>query len=157
MALLLLFYTFLQISTYLHPICFPISRLDNVSLFPCHPSIPDNQPWDDLLTLRPLKKSLISKIYDMLMALDTHCIRSTTPCARLQLIQFKVLYRTHFSKSRLSEIYPNVLNQCDRCHACNLSHMFFFCPIIHKFWADFFTILTKALGRHVIRPGHLGL
>ena len=78
-----------------------------------------------------------------------HCIRLTTPCARLQLRQFNVLRRAHFSKSKLSEIYPNVADQCDRCHAsaCNLSHMFFFCPTLHKFWADFFYDFDKGSRR----------
>lgn len=33
-----------------------------------------------------------------------YTIRPAIPCARLQLIHFKVLYRAHFNKSRLSEI-----------------------------------------------------
>lgn len=142
------------------------------SLFSCYPSLPIKQSWEDLLTLKPIQKSLISSIYDKLMALDNHSIvkiksawkhelgtsltnqwwdkfvhsiSSITPCARLQLIQFKVLHRVHFSKSRLSEIFPNIADQCDRCHAssCNLSHMFFFCPSLHKFWTEFFTISNK--------------
>lgn len=28
----------------------------------------------------------------------------------------KVLHRVHFSKSRLSEIYPQVEDKCDKCH-----------------------------------------
>ena len=40
------------------------------------------------------------------------------------------------------------MDQCDRCHAssCTLSHMFIYCPRIHKFWTDFFEILTRVLG-----------
>ena len=145
------------------------------SLFPSYPSLPVNQPWDDLLSLKSSQKSLISKVYEILMTFDNqpitktkiawerelgvvfpdqwwdkavHKIRSSAPCARLELIQFKVLFRVHYSKSRLSEIYPNVADQCDRCQAspCNLSHMFFFCPKLSKFWTDYFMILTKVLG-----------
>lgn len=58
----------------------------------------------------------------------TALILSSTPCVRFELIQFSVLQRSHLSKSRLSKIYPNIADQCNRCHAssCNLRHMFFF-------------------------------
>lgn len=53
-------------------------------------------------------------------------ICSVSSCAHLGLIQFKVTQRIHFSKSRLSEIYPEVEDKCDRCmnSHCHLSHMF---------------------------------
>jgi len=74
-------------------------------------------------------------------------IRSSTICARLGLIQFKVLYRIHFSKARLLEIFPNVEDRCDRCHAplCNLSHMFFTCPMLQNYWVSYFTTMSKVL------------
>ena len=141
-------------------------------------SLPANQPWDDLLTLKPTQKSLISKIYTHLMAFDDysaikartswerelelnltdelwedaiHTAWSSTPSARLELIQLKVLHRTHLSKSRLSEIYPHVADQCDKCHAsdCNLSHMFFLCPRLQKFWSDYSAIMSKVLGGEI--------
>lgn len=92
------------------------------TLFPNFPSLPTDQPWDDLLTLKLSQKSLISKIYAQLMLFDGHsavkaqvswsqelgldltdelwdkavrAVRSSTPCARLGLIQFKVLHRAH--------------------------------------------------------------
>lgn len=52
---------------------------------------------------------------------------TSTFCARLGLIQFKVLNRGHFCKTRLTRIYPDIEDKCDRCDnsPCNLSHMFF--------------------------------
>ena len=75
-------------------------------------------------------------------------IRSSTPSARLELIQFKVLHRVHFSKTRLSKIFPSIIDQCERCHSspCNLSHMFYFCSKLNTFWSDYFDILSKVLG-----------
>lgn len=54
-------------------------------------------------------------------------IRSTTSSASLGLIQFKVLHRVHFSRSKLSIIYPYLKDECDRCHgsSCNLINIFF--------------------------------
>ena len=74
-------------------------------------------------------------------------VRSSTPSARLQLIQFKVLYRVHYSKSRLSKIYPQIKDECERCHAnpCDLSHMFFLCPVLQNFWNHYSNILSNAL------------
>lgn len=73
-------------------------------------------------------------------------MRSTTFCACL--IQFKVLDRAHFYKSRLCELYPEVDNKCDKCHGspCHLSHMFSLCPDLKGFWAGYFTIMSSVLG-----------
>ena len=76
-------------------------------------------------------------------------VRVRAPCVRLQLIQFKVLHRIHWSKSQLSKFYPNTFNdQCDRCltSPCDLSHMFFYCPVLRRFWSEYFDIMSKALG-----------
>lgn len=59
-------------------------------------------------------------------------MRSTTFCACL--IQFKVLDRAHFYKSRLCELYPEVDNKCDKCHD------------LKGFWAGYFTIMSSVLG-----------
>ncbi len=74
-------------------------------------------------------------------------ISSTTSCARLGLIQFKVLHRLHYSKAKLAIIYPTVDNRCDRCsHApANLSHLFFLCPNLQPFWGIFLKTLSDIL------------
>ncbi len=75
-------------------------------------------------------------------------IQSTTSCAHLGLIQLKVLYRAHFSKSRLSELYPEAEDKCDKCHGspCHLSHMLFLCLDLKGFWVGYFTIMSTVLG-----------
>ena len=121
--------------------------------FPNFPSLPPEHQWESMLTFIPHHRGIISKLYDIILAFSTHSnvklkctwegelgiqmheetweqaiqrIRSTTSCARLGLIQFKVLYRAHFSKSRLSELYSEVEDKCDKCHGspCHLSHVF---------------------------------
>lgn len=42
-------------------------------------------------------------------------INNSTSCARLSIIQFKVLHQAHFSKARLAKLYPNLDASCDRC------------------------------------------
>ncbi len=61
-------------------------------------------------------------------------IHKTSICARLTLIMFKVVFRCHYSKTRLAQIFPNVVDVCDRCGGspCNLTHMFFSCPTFGK-------------------------
>ena len=128
-----------------------------------------------MLSFSPNQRGIISKLYDIILAFSNHSnvkvkctwegelglqiqeesweqaverIRSTSSCARLGLIQFKVVYRAHFSKSRLSELYPEVEDRCDKClgSPCHLSHMFFLCPVVKVFWAGYFTITLTVLG-----------
>lgn len=67
-------------------------------------------------------------------------VSTTTSCAQLGLIQFKVLHRLHYSKAKLAKIYLNVNILCDRCShtPADLSHMFYFCPKLQTFWGTFF-------------------
>jgi hypothetical protein len=53
------------------------------------------------------------------------CVNITSSCVRLNLIQFKVRHRTHYSKVRLAKIYPELDETCDRCRAtkADLAHM----------------------------------
>lgn len=100
--------------------------------FPNFRSVPPQQPFKSLFSGFPRQRGMILNIYDFILALSSQSdtkiknawetklgiqlseevwehvisrIRSTTSCARLGLIQFRVLYRVHFSKSGLSEIF----------------------------------------------------
>lgn len=144
--------------------------------FPAFPHLPPRLPWDRCLETLPNQRGIISQMYNHLMSLDTHTllktklaweaelgseltdefwdaavdrIHSSTSCARLGLIQFKVLHRIHFSKARLAEIYPNVDNRCDRCNntPADLSHMFYFCPKLNNFWTSVFKTMSDILGK----------
>uniref|UniRef100_A0A0S7EYH1 LIN1 n=2 Tax=Poeciliopsis prolifica TaxID=188132 RepID=A0A0S7EYH1_9TELE len=131
--------------------------------FPNFPSLPPELPWERISTFNPLQKGTISKIYSFILKLRVDSsvkirnawekelgiqltqdswdvaigrIRSSSSCARLSLIQFKVVHRIHFSKSRLSQIYPDMVDVCDKCKGspCNLGHMFYLCPSLYGFW-----------------------
>lgn len=158
-----------------HLFCYFQVRHCISALFPTYPSTPNIQPWEELLSLKNNTKSIISVIYKQIKGLDSHPsekvrmsweqelgmtiseeqwekaiknIHSSIRSARLQLIvQFKILYRVHYSKSRLSKMYPQIIDQCERCRSspCDLSHTFFLCPMLKNFWSQFSTIISKAL------------
>lgn len=106
-------------------------------------------------------KGLISKIYHLIMTLQNTSLQKiktewigdlvidisndtdkvvdrinrTSSCARLNLIQMKVLYRIHYSKTKLAKLYPNIDETCDRCNAfkADLTHMFWSCTKLRQF------------------------
>lgn len=74
-------------------------------------------------------------------------INSVCICASLNLIQFKIVHRIHFTKAKLKKLS---LIEDDRCNRCLLSpadhtHTFYTCPKLYSFWSSFFDTLSKAL------------
>lgn len=65
----------------------------------------------------------------------------------MNIIQFKILHRVHYSKVRLAKIYPNIDANCDRCRnaPADLTHMFWSCPALSSFWSIIFKTLSEAL------------
>lgn len=156
------------------------------SLFTNFPHLPPKQPWGELLQFNPLQRSLISKVYSSIQAYDDHLpiktretwerelglvfdedwwesalkvIHKISICARLTLIQFKVVFRCHYSKSRLAQIFPDVVDVCDRCGGtpCNLTHMFFSCPALSNFWQIYFNTMSKVFSRTIHISPHIGI
>ena len=74
-------------------------------------------------------------------------IHSSSVCMRHCVIQFKVVHRLHYSKERLSRIYPELNPKCDRCtrETADLFHMFWSCPKLTPFWKSIFDALTTVL------------
>lgn len=132
------------------------------SLFSNFPHLLPEQLWGELLQLNPLQRSLISKIYSSIQSYDGHLttnareawerelgfvvdedwwefalkvIHKTSICARLTLIQIKVIFRCHYSKTRLAQIFSNTVDVCDRCGGSpsNLTRMLFSCPALMNF------------------------
>ncbi|CAI5656797.1 unnamed protein product [Oreochromis niloticus] len=144
------------------------------SILPEFPSQPLKPWWEDLFQLKPHSKALISQIYTLVMASGNYStnkiassweqelglqfvegywdkvidkIHSSASCARLSLIQFKTVYRLHFSRSRLSKIYPGIPDLCNRCNTspCDLTHMFFACSSLQLYWTFYFEVLSHVL------------
>lgn len=95
------------------------------------------------------EKELQMNISDTLWKRALEAVNSSSSCARLSLIQFKVLFRLHYSKDKLSKISPDkTTDACDRCSQkpCNLTHMFWTCTKLFNYWQLFFKSISDILG-----------
>lgn len=74
-------------------------------------------------------------------------VNNSTFCAKLTIIQFKILHRIHYSKARLAKIFPNIDASCERCRnpSADLIHMFWSCPTLKAYWSTIFNTLSEAL------------
>ncbi len=127
--------------------------------------------WEDTLKLPHTSQKLISKIYNNVLSRSRdytpklkrkweselgveltdewwssalHRINHSSSCARLSLIQLKLVHRTYFCNARLAEIYQNVSPMCPRCFTglATLFHMFWSCPKISGFWSAIFNTIS---------------
>ncbi len=148
--------------------------------FSSYPSPPESGPTYDILSLNPYGKGLISKIYDLIQNLiisswdnirtawvddigeaisdemwdsALSLIHSSSFCVRLNLIQFKVFHRLHYSNDKLAKMYDFVCPECPRCRytPVSLGHMFWSCPSLAGFWSSIFEGLAS-LCRKTINP-----
>lgn len=67
------------------------------------------------------------------------------------LIQFKILHRLHYSKTKLSRISPDVSPKCDKCRMADatLLHSYALCPSLQSFWCKIFDVISEITGQHV--------
>lgn len=74
-------------------------------------------------------------------------VNNSTFCAKLNIIQFKILHRIHYSKARLARIFPNIDASCESCRnpSADLTHMFWSCPTLKAYWSTIFNTLSEAL------------
>ncbi len=139
--------------------------------FPGFPMSPPSTLVDSIFNTNPYQRGAISTIYNTLFAhqpLDSDCLRITwardlnieidaetwqlvlkrvhnsSVCARHGVLQCKVVYRVHWSKSKLARMFPNIDPCCDKCHLepANLAHMFWTCPALSLFWESVFDSLS---------------
>lgn len=123
------------------------------NLSPTFPTMPAHSGLDDILLLPVGHKGQISKISNTIASLQTislekikkewseefgteisdstwdcalNRVNDTSSCARLSLIQFKIFHRIYYTKSKLSRIYPDVEDRCNRCNCtpADMTHMF---------------------------------
>lgn len=61
------------------------------------------------------------------------------------LIQFKILHRLYYSKTKLNKIFSNVSPICDKCllQEATITHSFASCIKLHNFWKGIFEIFSK--------------
>ena len=67
-------------------------------------------------------------------------------CSRHGLIQAKIVFKIHFTRSKLSRIYPGVSDACLRCGLAPADHLhtFISCPRLHPFWNGIFDAVNSA-------------
>lgn len=155
-------FRYLQVHHFVH------AKFDSI------PRPPQESLWERLLKLSPAQRGLISEIYQNTMSLNRDTVsksktrwegelgmdlaedwwemaldrvNSSSSCARLCLIQLKILHRAHLSKSKLHEIYPDSDPNCDRCGSpqVDLSHMFWSCPKLGTYWSSIFNVFSTLL------------
>lgn len=146
--------------------------------FSSFPNIPNKYTLDDILSLSPTKRKIISILYQLLNSAhpsSTENIKNlwetdlgltindetweailrripeSSICARHGLIQLKVVLRAHLTNARLADIYPDTDPSCPRCKGqpANHTHMFWSCPTLTTFWSDIFNTFTKIYGETV--------
>lgn len=150
------------------------------------PNTPPNSVIDSILDTPINQKGLISKIYTLISHLDETSIdkirknweeefgrviadsdwdsalarvNNSTSCSRLNLIQFKVVHRIYFTNSKLSKIYSNIADTCNRCHMtpADMTHMFWSCPRLHDYWTNIFKHLAQALNMQLTPCAELAI
>lgn len=88
---------------------------------------------------------LSSEVPEDLWEMALSQIHSCSTNTRHRLIQFKVVHRLHYSRTKLNRIYPSVPALCHRCSAAEgtLAHLFWFCPRLFCFWSTIFKWFSK--------------
>lgn len=160
------FFRYLQIRHFVRQ---HITHLDN---------LPVQHDFYELLRKPPISRHLISQFVSLFSkpistshireawARDAHTeisadlwdraligIKLSSVNARLQLIQFKVMHRLHYSKTRLNRLFPSISPLCDKCNVGDgtLGHLFFLCPILQIFWSEIFKLYSTVYNK-VLKP-----
>ena len=129
---------------------------------------------DDLFNLHPNTEKLIAHIYNIILDKENpttetyrqawekeiglsitkenweESLQQIHRCslnARHTLIQFKVLYRLHYSKTKLNSIFHNLSSICDKCKnlEANLTHSFATCSKLNYYWTEIFKVISEVL------------
>ena len=153
-------------------------------VFPNFETMPTSWPFYDLMLLPPDSKHLISRFVSLFFtSASTHHLREAwsnelelevsdntwnEALTRIHTcsinvgykwIQFKVIHWLHYSKLQLHIIYPTLSPLCDRCRGAegSLSHLFWLCPHLHKFWCDVFQWLSLVYNLDIAPDPELAL
>ncbi len=154
---------------------------------PSFPQIPPSSSLDHILSAAALPMGYISYLYELVLPTSEsmiekikanwesdlqikfsdrfwgealEAVNSSSSCARLSLIQFKVLHRAHYSKAKLAKIYPDTVE--DKCNMyslspCDLAHMFWLCPKLVGFWEAFFRTISEILQIRISPSPHIAI
>ena len=86
-------------------------------------------------------------ISDQVWGASLRYIHTCSINSRHCLIQFKILHRLHYSKTRLHKLFSDSSPLCDKCYIteATLLHSYALCPRLRSFWAGVFTTCTAVL------------
>lgn len=78
-------------------------------------------------------------------------VYKSSPCARHNVIQLKIVLRAHLTKTRLVKIFPDIDPTCPRCKGqpADYIHMFWSCPKLYTFWANIFSAYSRILQKNI--------
>ena len=152
---------------YLHIQSFIRTHIHTYADIPCHEAL------EGILKVEPGSRGAVSILYQTLMRQEVvstekqqaeleaeigvpvteevweTCLENIHRCsgnARLNLIQFKVIHRLHYSKVKVNKMYPSVSELCNKCNSQpgTLTHQFWSCPNLHSYWSSIFDFYSKA-------------
>ena len=141
---------------YLHIQSFIRTHIHTYADIPCHEAL------EGILKVEPGSRGAVSILYQTLMRQEVvstekqqaeleaeigvpvteevweTCLENIHRCsgnARLNLIQFKVIHRLHYSKVKVNKMYPSVSELCNKCNSQpgTLTHQFWSCPNLHSY------------------------
>ena len=154
--------------------------------FPSFPFIPPRNYLDAILELDPYDRKRVSVIYNMIRDLkpmswdktrmawekdlgvelsedmwqhSLERIHTSSLCIRHGLIQFKVLHRLHYSRDKLSKLFPTVDPGCPRCSyvPATTGHMFWSCSSLNDYWRQIFDVFSKICGQTIAPDYHTAI
>ena len=78
-------------------------------------------------------------------------VNSSSSCARLNIMQLKVIHRAHLCNAKLAQIYSEVKPICTRCDKdpATLFHMFWSCRKMGRFWDFVHSTLSTVFNKHL--------
>ncbi len=86
-------------------------------------------------------------------------VRSCSVNSRHQLIQFKVIHRLHYTKTKLHKMFSSVSPFCDKCKVTEdtTAHACWYCPSLSVFWTSIFDWFSKAYNRPLLQDVELAI
>ncbi len=86
-------------------------------------------------------------------------IHTSSLCIRHGLTQFKVLHRLHYSRDKLSKLFPTVDPGCPRCSyvPTTIGHMFWSCTSLNDYWRQIFDEFSKICGQTIAPDYHTAI
>ncbi len=146
--------------------------------FPQLQKLPLDHDIHRLLRQSPLEKHLVSKFISMFVSHSSistahlkdawerdlgkdiwastweeglRRIHSCSINVRLQLAQFKVMHRLHYTKAKLNRLYPSISPLCDRCKSADgtYGHIFWSCPEVSEFWKGVFRLYSHTFENEI--------